>query len=289
MDVDDIRDLFALAQSVDCREDSDADIIAWLDILRDLDRDDCALAIRAHQAARPDTWLQPGHVRQRVLAMRRDRLDRMDPDRRPAAIRSAPLRDRFGYPDKVDPGVDELEHPDDWTPAQRKAAYWERLNQMRDRREYGTAGPPPGLTPAAAESRAAAIAQFAQAQMALDDTEVVEDLPYVNPRLVSCGFCHSAVGDHCTLPGMAGQSRDPREKMSIASHPSRIKAAALKAGYTPQVADLLVAGAQKQHLNRRRSGWTQRDHAAPPVIGSGVKHPDVIDGEVLDEVVDTGT
>jgi hypothetical protein len=104
MDADDIRDLIAVVQAVDNREGSDADVIVWLHMLGHLDKDDCAEAIMWHRAEKPGVWLEPGHVLQRVRAVRADRLSRMSPDERDAHTRAAGApRDEFGYVDKSGP------------------------------------------------------------------------------------------------------------------------------------------------------------------------------------------
>jgi hypothetical protein len=84
----------------------------------------------------------------------------------------------------------------------------------------------PQTPPASMQHRVNALAEI---------TEILADEhprsgPYVNPLLVSCDFCGSAVGEHCTKAGMPGK---PRENLEwIAGHPSRIEKAAIALGYS---------------------------------------------------------
>lgn len=68
--------LLGFAASYDNRNTGDSDVIAWLEAIGDLSFDDSYRAVAAHYGHEPDKRLMPGHVRQRVKAMRRDRLER---------------------------------------------------------------------------------------------------------------------------------------------------------------------------------------------------------------------
>jgi hypothetical protein len=126
MDRDDVIDLLTIISASDGREFDHTHVALWGQMIGQLERDDALDAIMAHFAEYPGIWLTPGHVTQRVKAMVKDRLDRMEPDER-AAVAGPPAvrRDRYGYVDKSAP--DPEPYPADWTPAQRVAAYWSQL------------------------------------------------------------------------------------------------------------------------------------------------------------------
>lgn len=68
--------LLSLAASYDEREVGDAQVVAWFAAIQDLDFGDAEAAVVAHyQESR--FKVMPADVRQRVKAMRRDRLDRV--------------------------------------------------------------------------------------------------------------------------------------------------------------------------------------------------------------------
>jgi len=69
-------DLLGYAAAFDNRTVGDAEILAWLDAIGDLPFDDARAAVAAHYGADPNSRLMPGHVRQRVKAMRGARLAR---------------------------------------------------------------------------------------------------------------------------------------------------------------------------------------------------------------------
>jgi hypothetical protein len=67
--------LLAVAAGFDRRKVAEADVIAWAAALHGLSYDDCEQAVIAHYTTSTD-WLMPGHVRGRVRAMHRDRINR---------------------------------------------------------------------------------------------------------------------------------------------------------------------------------------------------------------------
>ena len=226
---DELIDLYALIQASDNRDEiSEADIVIWQQVLGDLSADDCLDAVMAHFREQPGVWLQPGHIRARVRARKADELARMDPDERAGAVAAHQRtpRDRYGYVDKAAP--EDGEYPAEFTPAQRVQAYWQRLQEHRDMREYEQAIAHPRTLsptrPATASQRAKAMALVASHQYALD--ELTEGAPYVNPLTVRCGFCGAPQGDQCTVAGMPGQPREQR----VVAHPMRIQDAGRKAG-----------------------------------------------------------
>lgn len=92
--------LLAFAALYDNRKVGDADIMAWLEAIGDLPFADAKTAVAAHYGSSTER-LMPGHVRQRVKAMRADRLARM-----PLAAPPGELADQPGrYLNAVRAGV----------------------------------------------------------------------------------------------------------------------------------------------------------------------------------------
>ena len=79
MNREDIIDVLTAITAVDRRTVGQADVIVWHDIIGDLPKDLALQAVRDHARECPDVWLQPGHIYQRVRAIRRDMLER-EPD-----------------------------------------------------------------------------------------------------------------------------------------------------------------------------------------------------------------
>ena len=75
MTLDQVIDLLTVAAVFDFRSIGEADAIAWHTVLGDLEFDDARMAVLAHYAESCDR-IMPANVRQRVKAMRRDRLER---------------------------------------------------------------------------------------------------------------------------------------------------------------------------------------------------------------------
>lgn len=67
--------LLAFAALYDNRKVGDPDVVAWLKAIGDLPYADAEAAVAAHYGESTDR-IMPGHVRTRVKAMRRDRLER---------------------------------------------------------------------------------------------------------------------------------------------------------------------------------------------------------------------
>ena len=72
MTPNDAARVLAKAAAVDQRTVGDADVLAWYEILADLDPQDCLDAVKLHYAESTDR-LMPAHVRRRALAIRRHR------------------------------------------------------------------------------------------------------------------------------------------------------------------------------------------------------------------------
>lgn len=252
---DDMLDLYALVQASDGREEAtEADELVWSRIVGHLSVDDCAEAIIAHFREQPNVWLQPGHILARVRARRADELARMDADERSAEIAAARnmQRDRHGYIDRSAPEDDD--YPPEWTAQQRVAAYWQRIQELRDMGEYEQAMRRPGTLsrqrPATDAERSKAMAAVA-AQYSFDDVD--EDVPYVNPLAVRCEFCQSPQWEPCTM-AMAGLPGQPREKRQRA-HPVRLEAAARAAGMDEHLVQRIVDASAKAALKGARQRW----------------------------------
>jgi hypothetical protein len=82
--------LLAFAALYDNRKVGDADVMAWLEAIGDLPFDDAKTAVAGHYGSSTER-IMPGHVRQRVKAMRADRLART-----PLPSPSAELADKPG-------------------------------------------------------------------------------------------------------------------------------------------------------------------------------------------------
>jgi len=93
MTIEETIDLLTAAAAFDRRTVGKADAVAWHAVVGDLDLDDCRAAVLAHYSDSTD-WLMPAHVRKRVRAMRRDRIDRAIPAAPPAELADNPGRYR---------------------------------------------------------------------------------------------------------------------------------------------------------------------------------------------------
>lgn len=71
----DAYELLAVAQSFDRRTVGDFDAEGWRRAMHGLALEDCKQAIVEHYTTSTD-WLMPAHIRQGVMRIRRDRLDR---------------------------------------------------------------------------------------------------------------------------------------------------------------------------------------------------------------------
>lgn len=78
MNRDDVIDVLTAIQSVDRRTVGDSDVDAWMVIIGELPKDLCIRAVIGHFRECPGVWLEPGHIFQRVRAIRRDQLERLD-------------------------------------------------------------------------------------------------------------------------------------------------------------------------------------------------------------------
>jgi len=75
MTSDEVWDLLELIASIDRRKVGLTDRQVWEGFVGDLDAADAQAAVIAHYTEATD-WIMPAHIRQRVKAMRRDRLAR---------------------------------------------------------------------------------------------------------------------------------------------------------------------------------------------------------------------
>jgi hypothetical protein len=274
MHPDEIVDLLTIISANDGRDFGDTDVTLWLQMIGQLARDDALDAILAHFAEYPNIWLTPGHVTQRVKAMVRDRIERMDPDERAAAVGPpAVRRDRYGYIDKSAP--DPEPYPADWTAEQRVAAYWNQLRtshreppppapqelpwfdpfSMPPCPDCGSTRPcscheldvPVSVHPEDAKPLASpehirrCRAWLAQHQAA----KVGAPIPPVetaglSPLSVACPFCKVPAGQRCVNP-RPGNAHEPFRGWA---HPSRLEAVG--------VDDKAQAGARQVLVERAR-------------------------------------
>lgn len=90
----DVIDVLTAVAAADRRTVGKADVDIWQAVIGELPLDLALEAVRDHLREHPDTWIQPGHVYQRVRKMRRER------DRRPSAEYLA-LCDSKAAPDEA--------------------------------------------------------------------------------------------------------------------------------------------------------------------------------------------
>jgi hypothetical protein len=76
VNVTEVGKLLALMAIYDNRKAAEPDIAAWLKAIGDLPYADCEAAVISHYGSESTERIMPGHVRQRVRAMRSERLAR---------------------------------------------------------------------------------------------------------------------------------------------------------------------------------------------------------------------
>jgi hypothetical protein len=147
MTLEETIDLLTVAAAYDRRTLGEGDAMAWHAAVGDLDFVDARKAVIGHYTDGTG-WLMPAHVRQRVKAMRRDRLERSpaaappaeltgDPGRYRAALQAGIRRTAGGFSlRRALGGPIEGDPPADWKQARQA------LGQARD-----TSGPGAGATP----------------------------------------------------------------------------------------------------------------------------------------------
>jgi len=132
MNAEQAGQVLAKCASYDRRKTGDADTIAWYQVLQDLSYDDCIAAVIAHYSDTTD-WIMPAHIRQRVKAMRADRLSREITPAPPHELADEPGRfraelkanlreiaDGFSIPKAIAGPVREDEPPETWAEARAK-------------------------------------------------------------------------------------------------------------------------------------------------------------------------
>ena len=82
--------LLAFAALYDNRKVGDPDIVAWLEAIGDLPYPDARAAVAAHYGSESTERIMPGHIRTRVKAMRRERLERAPVAAPPAELTDDP-------------------------------------------------------------------------------------------------------------------------------------------------------------------------------------------------------
>jgi hypothetical protein len=85
-------ELLAFAALYDNRKVGDPDVIAWLEAIGDLPYPDARSAVAAHYGSESTERIMPGHIRTRVKAMRRERLERNPVAAPPAELADTPVR-----------------------------------------------------------------------------------------------------------------------------------------------------------------------------------------------------
>lgn len=75
MNAEETGRLLAKCASYDRRKIGEAEVIAWLQAIGDLNYRDCETAVVGHYTDSTD-WIMPAHVRQRVRKIRDERIDR---------------------------------------------------------------------------------------------------------------------------------------------------------------------------------------------------------------------
>ncbi|MEZ0366787.1 hypothetical protein ACAG26_24240 [Mycobacterium sp. pUA109] len=93
MNRNDVIDVLSVVAAATRRTVGKTDVEIWLGIIGDDDKQLALRAVREHLRDCPGVWLEPGHVHQRVRAIRRDELER-EPDADREA-RQAALDGRF--------------------------------------------------------------------------------------------------------------------------------------------------------------------------------------------------
>src|SRR6476620_11382432 len=79
MNRDDVIDVLTAVAAADRRTVGEADVDVWQAVIGDLPKDLALQAVRDHLREKPGVWLEPGHIYERVRAIRRDQLER-EPD-----------------------------------------------------------------------------------------------------------------------------------------------------------------------------------------------------------------
>lgn len=78
-----VIDILKMVVAADHRTADSTDVDVWEAVIGELDFDRARKAVIDHLREMPGTWLEPGHVRQRVKASINDEIQRTDPDVRP--------------------------------------------------------------------------------------------------------------------------------------------------------------------------------------------------------------
>jgi hypothetical protein len=74
-----VIDVLTAVAAADRRTVGNADVDVWHAVIGDLPKDLALRAVRDHLREKPGVWLEPGHIYERVRAIRRDQLER-EPD-----------------------------------------------------------------------------------------------------------------------------------------------------------------------------------------------------------------
>lgn len=76
MNRDDVIDVLTVVAAASRRTVGNADVDVWHAVICDLPKELALRAVRDHLRDKPGVWLEPGHIYERVRAIRREELDR---------------------------------------------------------------------------------------------------------------------------------------------------------------------------------------------------------------------
>lgn len=144
--------ILAKAAAIDQRTVGDADVLAWAEILADLEYADALAAVTAHYAESAER-LMPAHVRQhaRAIARERRRIEREIRETEQAALEAAqavPVHDRSAEVKSLIEHLAERLGPSDPTVLRRRE--WVEAERDKQREARAAAEPNPhfvGLPP----------------------------------------------------------------------------------------------------------------------------------------------
>lgn len=84
MNRNDVIDVLTAVSAADRRTLGQADVDVWEAVIGDLPKDLALRAVRDHLREKPGIWLEPGHIYERVRAIKRDQLARESREEREA-------------------------------------------------------------------------------------------------------------------------------------------------------------------------------------------------------------
>jgi hypothetical protein len=211
MNRDDVIDVLTAVAAADRRTVGHADVDIWHGVIGDLDRDLALRAVRDHLRAHPGVWLEPGHVRQRVRAARRDELDRSD---------------------QTDPARIALEARADAKATDPPPAAADAADEHSARLQRVIAA----FNPADADDAAA-----------LTHLTPLTD----SPLRVDCPWCHALAGSPCLIPNAYDKTGRAIALTGSPAHPARFDAAGLAPRYADTTQIRRTPPRAEGHTDRR--------------------------------------